>query len=294
MRYVQLRAFHYVAIHGGFSRAAEILHLTQPAISDQVRKLETEYDVRLFDRHRKQVTVTAAGLKLLELTRRMFDIEKQAHELLTESRALKIGRLNIMADSALHMLHILGPFRESYPDIFVSIGVGNTADVINALHSYEADIGVLGEVPTGREFEIVHLNSTPIIAFAPKGSVYAKKGSVTMQELANMPLVMREQGSRTRSKLEEYARNHNIDLRVQIEAEGRETVREIVASGAGVGVVSQAEFGDDNRLAKITVSDAKITMDEALICLRERLDSKLIRAFMPFAKAAAKPAPSQN
>ncbi|MBL4646698.1 MAG: LysR family transcriptional regulator [Hyphomicrobiales bacterium] len=288
MRYVQLRAFHYVAIHGGFSRAAEVLHLTQPAISDQVRKLESEYDVRLFDRHRKQVTVTAAGLKLLELTRRMFDIEQQAHELLTESRALKVGRLNIMADSALHMLHILGPFRASYPDIFVSIGVGNTQAVINALHSYEADIGVLGELPTSRDFEIVHLNSTPIVAFAPVGSEYAQNPSITIRELAAMPLVMREQGSRTRYKLEEFARSQNIDLRVQIEAEGRETVREIVASGAGVGVVSEAEFGEDRRLTKLTISDANITMDEALICLRERFDSKLIRTFMPFAKAAAK------
>ena len=73
MRYVQLRAFHNVAIHGGFSRAAEALCLTQPAISDQVRKLEEEYDVLLFDRKKKQVTVTAFGKKLLEITHRLFD-----------------------------------------------------------------------------------------------------------------------------------------------------------------------------------------------------------------------------
>jgi DNA-binding transcriptional LysR family regulator len=73
MRYVQLRAFHYVAICGGFSRAAEALFLTQPAISDQVRKLEEEYDILLFNRHKKQVTLTAPGERLLEITRRMFD-----------------------------------------------------------------------------------------------------------------------------------------------------------------------------------------------------------------------------
>ncbi len=78
------------------------------------------------------------------------------------------------------------------------------------------------------------------------------------------------------------------EARKAAEAEGREAVREIVAAGAGVGVVSEAEFGVDHRLCKIMIKDANITMDEALICLRERLDSKLIRTFMPFAKAAAK------
>ena len=288
MRYVQLRAFHYVAIHGGFSRAAEALHLTQRAISDQVRKLESEYDVRLFNRHRKQITVTSTGQKLLELTRRMFEVESQAHELLSESRALKSGRLNIMADSAHHMLHILGPFRINYPDIFVSIRVGNSEAVIDALNTYEADIGILGDVPEGRDLEVVHLNSTPIIAFAPKTSHFARKASISFSELAKMPLVLREKGSKTRAKLEEFASANNIKLEVRIEAEGREAVREIVAAGAGVGVVSEAEFGVDHRLCKIMIKDANITMDEALICLRERLDSKLIRTFMPFAKAAAK------
>lgn len=287
LRYVQLRAFHYVACHGGFSRAAEALHLTQPAISDQVRKLETEYDVRLFNRHRKQVTVTAAGQELLELTRRMFEIETQAHDLLSQTRALKSGNLQIMADSAHHILHILGSFRISYPEIHVSIRVGNSEAVVDALNTYEADIGVLGEVPEGRDFEVVHLNSTPIIAFAPKDSVYAAKKSISFRELAEMPLVMREKGSKTRSKLEEFARKNKIDLPIRIEAEGREAVREIVAAGAGVGLVSEAEFGVDQRLCKIEIADANITMDEALICLRERLDSKLIRTFMPYAKAAA-------
>src|SRR3546814_14651335 len=88
MRYVQLRAFHYVAITGGFSRAAEALCLTQPAISDQVRKLEEEYDVILFNRHKKQVSLTKAGQHLLEITRSRFAVEKPDLKLMTDSRAM--------------------------------------------------------------------------------------------------------------------------------------------------------------------------------------------------------------
>ncbi|MFC3325119.1 LysR substrate-binding domain-containing protein [Mesorhizobium cantuariense] len=285
MRYVQLRAFHQVAISGGFSRAAEALFLTQPAISDQVRKLEEEYDVLLFNRNKKQVTLTHSGQKLLEITHRMFDTEQQALELLTESRALRSGTLRIVADAAHHLLHILGSFRARYPGVQVSVRAGNTETVISSLYSYDADIGVLGEVPTGRDFEVLKLNSTPIIAFASVDHPLAAKASLTLKQLAQESLVMRERGSKTRQKLEDLAAASKIELRPVIEAEGREAVREIVASGAGIGFVSAAEFGQDSRLVPITIDGPETLMDEALICLRERSGGKLVRAFLDMARS---------
>ncbi|RUV34184.1 MAG: LysR family transcriptional regulator [Mesorhizobium sp.] len=285
MRYVQLRAFHQVAICGGFSRAAEALFLTQPAISDQVRKLEEEYDVLLFNRNKKQVTLTHSGQKLLEITHRMFDTEQQALELLTESRALRSGTLRIVADAAHHLLHILGSFRARYPGVQVSVRAGNTETVISSLYSYDADIGVLGEVPTGRDFEVLKLNSTPIIAFASVDHPLAAKKSLTLKQLAQESLVMRERGSKTRQKLEDLVAASKIELRPAIEAEGREAVREIVASGAGIGFVSAAEFGQDSRLVPITIDAPETLMDEALICLRERSGGKLVRAFLDMARS---------
>ncbi len=291
MRYVQLRAFHYVAISGGFSRAAEELLLTQPAISDQVRKLEEEYDILLFNRQRKQVTLTPSGEKLLAITRRMFDTESQALELLSESRALRAGTLRIVADAAHHLLHIMGEFRAKYPGVKVTIRAGNTETVIESLFSYEADIGVLGEVPSGREFEIIRLNSTPIIAYAAAGHPLAGRASLSFAELAALPLVMRERGSKTRKKLEEGAAKAGVELKFAIEAEGREAVREIVASGAGIGFVSEAEFGNDARLAKIAIEGPPMFMDEALICLTERSQAKAIRAFLDIARKSQETQP---
>ncbi|RUX08304.1 MULTISPECIES: LysR substrate-binding domain-containing protein [unclassified Mesorhizobium] len=285
MRYVQLRAFHQVAISGGFSRAAEALFLTQPAISDQVRKLEEEYDVLLFNRNKKQVTLTHSGQKLLEITHRMFDTEQQALELLTESRALRSGTLRIVADAAHHLLHILGSFRARYPGVQVSVRAGNTETVISSLYSYDADIGVLGEVPAGRDFEVLKLNSTPIIAFTSIDHPLAGKKSLTLKQLAQESLVMRERGSKTRQKLEDLAATSKVELRPVIEAEGREAVREIVASGAGIGFVSAAEFGQDSRLVPITIDAPETLMDEALICLRERSGGKLVRAFLDMARS---------
>ncbi len=287
IRYVQLRAFHYVAICGGFSRAAEELLLTQPAISDQVRKLEEEYDILLFNRQRKQVSLTPAGEKLLAITRRMFDTESQALELLSESRALRAGTLRIVADAAHHLLHILAEFRKKYPGVKVTIRAGNTETVITSLFSYDADIGVLGEIPTGREFEIVRLNSTPIIAFAAASHPATKRQSLSFAELAAFPLVVRERGSRTRKKLEEGAAGAGVELKPAIEAEGREAVREIVAAGAGIGFVSEAEFGNDARLAKIAIDGPPMLMDEALVCLTERSRAKTMHAFLEIARGMA-------
>lgn len=284
MRYVQLRAFHYVAICGGFSRAAEALFLTQPAISDQVRKLEEEYDVLLFNRHKKQVTLTQQGQKLLEITNRMFDTEQQALDLLSESKALRSGTLRIVADAAHHLLHVLGRFRERYPGIRITVRSGNTETVISSLFAYEADLGVLGEIPEGREFEILRLNSTPIIAFVAGSHPLASRKSLTVAELAEHPLIMRERGSKTRHKLEAMAQSQGVTLKPTIEAEGREAVREIVASGAGVGFVSSAEFGEHERLAPIRIDAPEVMMDEALICLRERAGGKLVRAFWQVAE----------
>jgi aminoethylphosphonate catabolism LysR family transcriptional regulator len=287
MRYVQLRAFHYVAISGGFSRAAEALFLTQPAISDQVRKLEEEYDVLLFNRYKKQVTLTGFGQQLLEITHRMFDTEQQALDLLSESRALRSGTLRIVADAAHHLLHILGKFREKYPGIQVTVRTGNTETVVTSLFAYDADIGVLGEIPKGREFDMLKLNSTPIIAFVARTHPLAGTKSMNFAELSKHPLVLRERGSKTRQKLETMAQEQGVELRAAIEAEGREAVREIVASGSGIGFVSQAEFGQDGRLVPIAIDAPEMLMDEALICLRERSGGKLVRAFWNLARELA-------
>lgn len=287
MRYVQLRAFHNVAIHGGFSRAAEALFLTQPAISDQVRKLEEEYDVLLFNRNKKQVTLTQAGQQLLEVTRRMFDVEQQALDLLSESRALRAGKLRIVADAAHHLLHILAAFRQAYPTVQVSIDTGNTESVITSLHAYEADIGVLGEVPQVKDFEVLKLNSTPIIAFTSRDYPLAGQDRISFTDLAKHPLVMRERGSKTRQKLEAMAAQCGVTLTPLIEAEGREAVREIVAAGGGIGFVSSAEFGQDTRLVPLHIDAPEMLMDEALICLRERSNGKLVSAFYDLARKLA-------
>ena len=228
--------------------------------------------------------VTPAGQALLEITHRLFEIEQRALEFLSESRTLHTGTLRIVADSAHHMTQVLARFRQEFPDVFVSVRSGNSAEVIEQLKRYEADIGVLGNLPNDKAHDIVALDSTPIVAFAPGNSAHGARRSVSLKELAGWPLVMREQGSRTRAKLEEQAARAGLTLTIGIEAEGREAVRQIVADGGGVGIVSEAEFVEGQDLQKIRIRDAKLTMEEAIVCLHERADNHLISRFMQLAR----------
>lgn len=286
MRYVQLRAFHQVALSGGFSKAALALNLTQPAISDQVRRLEEEYDVALFSRRHRQIVLTPAGHRLLAVTHRLFGAEGEALELLQEERSLRTGALRIVADSVHHVLDVLTAFHERHPGIQVTIAQGNTGSIVETLTSYDAEIGVLGELADERPFAMLPLNVSPIIAFAARGHPVSARAGLTLQELATWPLVMRERGSRTRQLLEQRAAEQDVALSYAVEAAGREAVRAIVAAGGGIGFVSAAEFGeDDPRLIRIPLDGPPLLMRETLICLRERRNSKAIQAFFTLARS---------
>ncbi len=286
MRHSQLKAFHHVALLGGFSRAAEALYLTQPAISEQVKKLEQDHDTLLFHRERKRVRLTKEGAQLFLFTKQYFEIEQQIEEYMTSTSAAIDGELRIVADSVHHITHFLGDFRKRYPHISVTLRTGNTEEILEDLRAYNAEIGIVGSLSPGSDMETLNLGATKITAFAARGSSLARRTSLGLQDLTDLPLIFREQGSKTRQKLEEQAKDKGLTLTPAIVAEGREAVREVVASGAGIGFVSQAEFGHDDRLVQIDLTDADIEMSETLVHLAQRRDVKVIRAFMEFARKA--------
>lgn len=280
MRYSQLRAFHHVALEGGFSRAARALNQTQPSLSDQVRSLENAHDVLLFHRQGRQVRLTEAGEGLLRLTRAFFELEDRIGDYLDQSRAALAGKLRIVADSALHVMPTVGRFRVAHPDVFVSLRTGNTSEVLQALRDYQAEVGVVGFLPEAPDLDAVDLGRSPVVAIAARGLLPRGVASVALDELARWPLVLREDGSRTRALLEEAVRRAGGTLRPVIEVDGREAMRDVVASGAGLGFVSAAEMGRDDRLVQVPIRGCDLTMTETLVTLRSRRDVPVIRAFL--------------
>lgn len=280
MRYTQLRAFHHVALTGGFSRAAAALNQTQPTISDQVRRLEEAHDVLLFHRDTRHVRLTEAGQGLLRLTRRFFEAEDEIAAYLDRARAAPSGELRIVADSAVHVTPAIGRFRVAHPQVSITLRTGNTEDVLSRLRTYEAEIGIVGNLGPAADLDRIELGHTPIVAIAAHGLVPGDQADIAFRDLARWPLVFREPGSRTRARIERAASEAGLSLVPVIEVEGREAMREVVASGAGLGFLSEAEFGHDTRLRKLSLSGADLDMTETLVTLAARRDVPAIRAFL--------------
>ncbi|MEM9250556.1 MAG: LysR substrate-binding domain-containing protein [Pseudomonadota bacterium] len=280
MRYTQLRAFHHVALAGGFSRAAELLNQSQPSVSEQVRRLEVAHDVLLFDRSGRRVRLTRAGEDLFQLTKSFFEMEERIARTLDHSRAALEGQLRIVADSAVHVTGAIGRFRVSQPRVSVALQSGNTEAVLERLRSYDAEVGVVGNIGHAPDLDRVPLGDTPIIAIAAHGLVPHGQAAIDISALSQWPLVMREPGSRTRAALEGAAAQAGVALKAAIVVEGREAMREVVASGAGLGFVSEAELGHDSRLRRIDLAGTALGMAETLVTLRARRDVPVIRAFL--------------
>jgi LysR family transcriptional regulator, low CO2-responsive transcriptional regulator len=280
MRYSQLRAFHAVAAYGGFSRAAEQLSLSQPAISDHVRKLEEAHGVELFLRRHGAVALTELGRHLFAITERLFEAESQAEQLLARSRNLDEGTLTIGADAAVHFLPILARFLERYPKVSVKLVSGNSAQLVQRLDAFEVDFAVTAVNPVAAQYASWLLREDRLAAFVAASHPLARRKTLSLADLAKWPVILREQGSVTRTLLLDELGRRGLPLATAIEIETREATKDAVAQGLGIGIISRGEFVSDGRVRLLEFADWTATMSEWLICLRARADLHLMRAMI--------------
>ena len=280
MRHSQLRAFHFVATYGSFSAAAEKLKISQPAVSEQVKKLEQNYDTLLIRRQNKKITLTNEGRKILLLTKQLFEVEQQIEDYISESGQELAGSIRIIADSASHVLNILAAFRKKYPKVKVILRSGNSEEVENALRSFNSEIGIMPNSSKKLDIGIKFLGSSKIIAFGEPEYLDTGKKILKMADLTKLPIIFREKGSNTRKIIEKEAKIQGVHLKPIIEVEGREAMRELVASGAGIGFVSEAEFVADSRVVKVNIQGEELIMDETVAFLKQRSNVRVIRNFL--------------
>ena len=280
MRHSQLRAFHFVAIYGSFSVAAERLKISQPAVSEQVKKLEQNYDTLLIRRQNKKITLTDEGRKILLLTKQLFEVEQQIEDYISESGQELAGSIRIIADSASHVLNILAAFRKKYPKVKVILRSGNSEEVENTLRSFNSEIGIMPNLSKKLDIGMQFLGSSKSIVFGQHEYFDTGKKILKMVDLTKLPIIFREKGSNTRKIIEKEAKIQGVNLKPIIEVEGREAMRELVASGAGIGFVSEAEFVADTRVMKVNIQGDNLIMNETVAFLKQRSNVRVIRDFL--------------
>ena len=282
-----LRAFHAVATEGSFTKAARVLSVTQPTLSQEVKALEDAHGVLLFDRSRRTVLLTEVGEALFAVTRRMFAAEQEALELLAGVRHLEGGTLAVGADGPFHAVPLLAAFAKRHPGPTVTLSVGNSQMLMRGLLDTRIDVAVLGGTPNDARLYTVPFRRDPVKVLLPRAHRLAGQGNVTLAELATERLVMREHGSMTRGLVEGAFAEAGLNPADTLEIESREAVVEAVAAGLGIGFISAAEFPADPRLVLLPIAGAAVEMDEYVICLRERRRLAVVRAFLDVARELA-------
>lgn len=291
MNHSQLKAFHAVATQGSFTAAAEKLHVSQPTISDHVRALEDRHQTELFERRGRQVKLTGLGHALLDISREMFTLESRAEDLLIAARGLLSGKLRVAADSPYLIMPLLGEFHRRYPRIELSLSIGNATEVSHKLLARRCDIAVLPNdpfhnfsdpstrVPEGGQLHREVLHEDRILCVVPRNHPWSQRRSLKFEELSDQVLVVREQGSDTRARFEAAMANAGMATLAVLEVGSREAVREAVAAGLGIGVISESELGHDSRLHPLRINNRALLVVEALVCLRRARKLPIVKAF---------------
>jgi len=278
--HAHLRSFHAVATHGSFTKAAESLHVTQPTLSGQVKELEERYGVRLFVRYGRRIELTDLGKSALLITHKLFRHEEEVEQLFISAKGLTTGDLMVGADSPYIVTPLLAQFQRLYPGIYISIRYGNSNQVMQWLELRQCDIAVLPNVPDDERLYILPLQPDQLVIFVARDHPWCDRRSVSIRELVTQRIILREKGSRTRAIFENALKIAQIELNDVMEISSREGVREAVAAGFGVGVVSENELGADSRVRPLHVNDADLKHSELMVCLKRTRSIRVTNAFL--------------
>lgn len=285
MRYTQLRSFHAVARAGSMTAASRDLRLSQPTLTAQVRALERDFDIELFVRAGRRLRLTDAGRGLYAITQRFLDQEKEAVEFLNQTRELTTGHLRLGAVGPYHATDMLVAFNARHPGIYVSVKIGNSREVVTDLMEYETDVAVLAHIDPNPRLVAIPYSRHPVVVMAYRGHRLFGRRAIRLELIEGERLIHREQGSTTRRAFEAALVERGVKPRVVMEIGSREAIREAVAGGIGLGVVSEAEFIPDPRICAIRVSNADIFTYAHIAYLSERREARMIRAFVASAEA---------
>jgi len=256
----QLYIFHAVANHHSFSRAAQALDITQPAVSIQVQELEKSLGVTLFHRRSRGLRLTEVGETVFSYSQQIFALSDRLIETLQETKDLTAGHL-ILGASTTPGEYVLplavGQFRQLYPGIRLELVIGNTTSIVQRILSGEMDLGMVGDLPREHSSDlemIVYLEDEIVLVAAPSHPV-AHAGDISLDEVAQEGLIVREQGSATRRTAERQFEALGILPSIALELGSNQAVKQAAAGGGGVGVISRLGVEAEVKAGMLTILD---------------------------------------
>ncbi len=255
----QLQVFEAVARHLSYTRAAEELYLSQPAVSIQVRQLEESIELPLFEQIGKKIYLTEAGEELQRYSRRIAEQLAEAESVMEELKGLHRGHLKItVATTANYFVpSLLAAFNKQYRDVKVALDVTNRSGLLKQLELNETDIVIMGRPPNDRDLDFEPFRDNPLVIVAPTNHPLARRKRVPLSELAGHTFLVREHGSGTRIAMERFFSERGIRVKTGMELGSNEAVKQSVQAHLGLGLLSQDTLAMELKLRQLKILDVE-------------------------------------
>ena len=277
----RLQVFYTVARLLSFTKAAETLHMTQPAVTFQVRQLEDHFNTRLFDRTHNRVGLTEAGRKTYEYAERIFELYAEMEDAVKEltgdvSGALTLGASTTIAEYMLPGL--LRGFKQGYPEVNLRLKVSNSEGIVSMVENSMIDLGVVEAPVTNKNLLVEVCQVDQLVVLIPPSHQIAERESITMEELLHYPFICREEGSGTREVIMEYITQMGLDrneLNVCMELGSPESIKGAVEAGMGISILSRTTLNKELALGSLVCIELDPPLERAFSFVRQRQKFRL-------------------
>ncbi|HEX7889786.1 MAG TPA: LysR family transcriptional regulator [Ramlibacter sp.] len=255
----QLKVFEAVARHRSFSRAAEELHLTQPAVSTQVRKLEDHAGLPLFEQLGKKIHLTPAGTQMLQSSREIIQKFQEAEEAMAQYKGVSGGRLNVSVISAgdYFFPRLLVEFAQCHAGVTLNFGVCNREELLTQLKDNVTDLAVMVRPPEDADTVAEPFAPHPYVIVAAPTHPLAKTPRIAMSRIVRDPFVVREKGSDTWNSMMDGFGTQLANVNIAMEIRSTETIKQAVMAGMGVSFLSAHTVGRELQSGSLVVLDVQ-------------------------------------
>jgi len=255
----QLRVFEAVARHNSFTRAAEELFLTQPTISMQVKQLAKVVGLPLFEQIGKRLYLTTAGKELFSTCKVLFEHISEFESTIANLKGLKQGtlRLSVITTAKYIIPRLLGLFSQRYPGVDISLKVTNHESISERLINNQDDLYVMSQLPQDFDVEVYPFMENPLIVLAPRSHPLVNQKNIPLKRLANELFIMREPGSGTRQAVQKLFEEHDIKVRVKLDLGSNEAIKQAIAGGLGISVLSRHTLTSESMNGEIAILDVE-------------------------------------
>lgn len=283
----QIRIFLSAAKHMSFSRAAEELHISAPAISIQIKEMEDDIGVSLFTRENRKVALTSAGEYFLLYARRVSSTLNEANTMMerfrgTQFRYLKIG---LVSTAKYFVPHMLVEFKKDFPNLQIKIEARNRQQLVELLRDGEIDIAIMGLPPKEIDTRAESFANHPHVFIANPNNPLAGQINILPDALTKYEIISREPGSGTRAIMEKYFAEHGVAPIVSMQMSSNETIKQAVIADLGISFVSLHTIGSElanKQIVLLDIQNTPIIRTWHVVALNKRNASQPAEAFRYF------------